>query len=390
MIYKRSCIHWLATIVMAFVLSGLGSMSAAANEVIKIGVLGSLTGPHAGWDLPATEGIRMAVQQINSAGGITVNGKKYTVALVEEDAQSKPEVAASGAQRLMSDSDIHIVMGVLTSTPGMAAVNIFAKAKVLYIGGFTSLDDLVGKPGYELMFRALNTDASTAEVFVPVVSKELDVKKIGILVPNDDVAKSIVKIYEPLFERAGVKVELVQYFQPGTADFAPVLRRFQHLGLDGMFIGYSDPDAEAIVRQSLEIGGLPKRFIYRGGSGAPGIKYANKIEGFAWQILTRDLDNTTDPKVVAWTNQYKAFTKKDVTPTTYWALTFYDSVFMLAKAMEAAGTVSDPKAIAAKLKGMRYEGVRRMSYDAEGHARSDIDIGILKGGKVFSIPVKMK
>jgi hypothetical protein len=31
-----------------------------------------------------------------------------------------------------------------------------------------------------------------------------------------------------------------------------------------------------------------------------------------------------------------------------------------------------------------------MSYDAEGHARTDIDIGMLKGGKTFSVPVKMK
>src|SRR5689334_9651499 len=117
-------IRWLATTAMLLVLSWLGPAQAAANEVIKLGVLGSLTGPHAGWDLPATEGIRMAVQQINSTGGVTVKGKKYTIALTEEDAQSKPEVAASGAQRLMSDSDIQIVMGVLTSTPGMAAANI--------------------------------------------------------------------------------------------------------------------------------------------------------------------------------------------------------------------------------------------------------------------------
>jgi len=269
----------------------------------------------------------------------------------------------------------------------MAAAPRFSKAKVLYIGGFTSLDGLVGKPGNELMFRALDTDASTAESFVPMVTKELNLKKIGMLLPNDDVSKSIVRIYQPQFEKLGVKVELVEHFQPDTTDFAPVLRKFQRLGLDGMFIGYADPVADAIVRQSIEIGGIPTRFVYRGGSGAPGIKYADRIEGFAWQILTRDLDHATEPKVMKWIAEYKDFTKKEVTPTTYWALTFYDSVFMLARAMEAVGSVSDPNAIAAKLKGMQYDGVRGMRYDAEGHVHTNIDIGMLKAGKVYSVSI---
>ncbi len=386
--------RWLASFTtLAFLVTAAWVLSAQAQApagVVKIGLLNSLTGPHAGWDLPASEGVRMAIKELNEKGGVTVRGKRYTFAVVEEDAQSKPEFAVSGAQKILSDSDIHIVMGVLTSTPGMAAANLLAKSKVLYIGGFTAMDGLVGKPGNELLFRALNADTATATVFVPTVVKELAVKKIGALFPNEDVSKSIIQIYQPLFEREGVQVVSVEYFQPGTTDFAPVLRKFQRQGLDGLFVGYSDPDVEAIVRQSLEVGGLPTRFIYRGGSGAPGRKYADKIEGFAWQILTRDLDTSSDPKVKAWIGRYRAEVRKDITPTTYWALTFYDTVFMLGHAMEAAGSVSDAHAIAAKLKGASYDGVRTMRYDRDGRARTDIDIGILKGGKVYSVSAKMQ
>jgi len=252
------------------------------------------------------------------------------------------------------------------------------------------MDSLLGKPGGELMLRALGSDPVTAIPFVQEVTKQLGVKKIGILLPNEDVAKGIVAAYKPLFEKAGVQVPMVEFFQPGTTDFAPVLRKFQRQGLDSMFIGYSDPDAEAIVRQSLEVGDIPLRFIYRGGSGAPAVKYASKIQSFAWQILTRDLSSPTDPKVKAWIESYKAYTKKDVTANTYWALTFYDSAFMLARAMEAAGTVTDSKAIAAKLKGMRYDGVRQMRYDTDGRAFTDIDIGMIKDGKTFSVAAKIQ
>jgi branched-chain amino acid transport system substrate-binding protein len=386
MMSKLKCVGLLAGLAVALAGNAVQAQTAGA---VKLGFVGSLTGPHAGWDLPAAEGMQMAVSEINSGGGLTVAGKKYRIEIVQEDAQSKPDVAATAAQKLLSDDDIHVVMGVLTSVPGVPVATQMGKAKVMYIGGFTALDGIVGKPGNELSFRALDTDNTVAKGFVPVVVRELGLKKIGILVPNDDVSKTFVKAYQPLFNQVGVETPMIEFFQPGTTDFAPVLRKFQNQGLDGMFIGYADPDAEAIIRQSLEIGDLPKKFIYRGGSGAPAVKYADKIDGFVWQILTRDLASPGDEKVKAWIDRYKAFTKKDVAANTYWALTFYDAVFMVGKAMDAVGTTTDQAAIAAKLKGMTYDGVRKMSFDKDGHAVTDVDIGVIKNGKTYSIPEKV-
>ena len=357
----------------------------AAAQTVKIGMVNSLTGPHSSFDLPASEGVQMAVDEINKRGGIDVKGKKVTFALVSEDAQSKPELAVSAAQRLLRDDDIKVVFGIMTSGPGIPAATLFGKSEVLYFGGFTLLDTLLGKPGSELLFRTLNADATVAKSFVPTGVKELGVKKIGILLPNEDVSRSIVAVYEPLLKAAGVTVGPIEYFQPDTSDFAPVLRKFQNAGLDAMLTGTNDALVEAIVRQSTELGGLPKKFLYRGGSGGPGIKYTKQIDGFIWQILTRDLDYGADPKVKAWSERYKAFTKKDIAPNTYWALTFYDSVFMMAKAMEEVGSTTDLKAIAAKVKTMRYEGVRTMRFDKDGRAQSDIDIGMLKDGKITSV-----
>jgi branched-chain amino acid transport system substrate-binding protein len=369
----------------ALAFAGLALSAGCLAQTIKIGMVNSLTGPHSSFDLPASEGVLMAVDEINKKGGVNVKGKKYTLSVVSEDAQSKPEFAVSGAQRLMRDDDIKVVFGILTSGPGMAAATAFGKSDVLYIGGFTLMDTLLGKPGAQTMFRALNDDATTAKSFVPTSVKELGVKKVGIMLPNEDVSKSIVAIYKPILEANGVQVPIVEYFQPDTQDFAPVLRKFQNQGLDGMLTGTNDALVEAILRQATELGGLPRKFMYRGGSGAPAIKYSKAVDGFTWQILTRDLDNVSDPKVKGWMERYKAFTKKDISPNSYWALTFYDSVFMLAKAMEETGTTTDIKALTAKMKSMKYEGVRTMRFDKDGRAQSDIDIGLLKNGKISSV-----
>jgi branched-chain amino acid transport system substrate-binding protein len=369
----------------AFAFAGLVLAASSFAQTIKFGMVNSLTGPHSSFDLPASEGVLMAVDEINKKGGVDIKGKKYQIAVASEDAQSKPEFAVSGAQRLMRDDDVKVVFGILTSGPGMAAATAFGKSDVFYIGGFTLLDTLLGKPGGELMVRTLNNDATVAKSFVPASVKELGIKKVGIMLPNEDVSKSIVAVYKPLLEANGVQVPIVEYFQPDTQDFAPVLRKFQNQGLDGMLTGTNDALVEAILRQVSELGGLPKKFMYRGGSGAPALKYAKAVDGFTWQILSRDIDNASDPKVKAWVERYKAFTKKDVSPNTYWALTFYDTVFMVAKAMEEVGSSSDVKAIAAKVKDMKYEGVRTMRFDKDGHAQSDIDIGMLKNGKVTSV-----
>lgn len=370
---------------VAVALTGL-LIAASCAAQIKLGMVNSLTGPHSSFDLPASEGVLMAVDEINKRGGVDVKGKKYTISVVSEDAQSKPEFAVSGAQRLLRDDDIKVIFGILTSGPGMAAATAFGKSgDVLYIGGFTLMDTLLGKPGGEMMMRTLNNDATVAKSFVPTSVKELGIQKVGIMLPNEDVSRSIVAIYKPLLEANGVQVPIVEYFQPDTQDFAPVLRKFQNQGLDGMLTGTNDALVEAILRQATELGGLPRKFMYRGGSGAPAIKYSKAVDGFTWQILSRDIDNTSDPKVKAWVERYKAFTKKDVSPNTYWALTFYDTVFMVAKAMEEVGSTTDVKAIEAKVKAMQYDGVRLMRFDKDGRAQSDIDIGILKNGKVSSV-----
>ena len=371
--------------VAAVALGGLMLATSCLAQTIKLGMVNSLTGPHASFDLPASEGVLMAVDEINKRGGVTVKGKKYTLTVDSEDAQSKPEFAVSGAQRLLRDDDIKVIFGIMTSGPGMAAATAIGKSDVLYIGAFTLLDTLLGKPGGELMIRTLNNDATVAKSFVPTSVTELGVKKVGIMLPNEDVSRSIVAVYKPLLEANGVQVPIVEYFQPDTQDFAPVLRKFQNQGLDGMLTGTNDALVEAILRQATELGGLPRKFMYRGGSGAPAIKYSKAVDGFTWQILTRDIDNTSDPKVKAWVERYKAFTKKDVSPNSYWALTFYDSVFMVAKAMEEVGSITDVKAIGAKVKSTKYEGVRTMRFDKDGHAQSDIDLGILKNGKVSSV-----
>ncbi|MEA2913193.1 MAG: Periplasmic binding protein, partial [Bradyrhizobium sp.] len=58
--------------------AGFVVATPAGADVVKIGMVNSLTGPHSSFDLPASEGAEMAFDELNKRGGITVKGKKYT------------------------------------------------------------------------------------------------------------------------------------------------------------------------------------------------------------------------------------------------------------------------------------------------------------------------
>src|SRR5271170_6435546 len=131
-----SCVAGFAVLALA----GFAVATPASADVVKIGMINSLTGPHSSFDLPASEGAQMAFDELNKRGGIMVKGKNYTFSVISEDAQSKPEMAVSGAQRLLRDDDIKIVFGILTSGPGVPTATLLAKDDILYFGGFTLMD----------------------------------------------------------------------------------------------------------------------------------------------------------------------------------------------------------------------------------------------------------
>src|SRR5258707_2542719 len=111
----------------ALALAGFAVATPAGAEEVKIGMVNSLTGPHSSFDLPASEGVAMAFDEINKRGGITVKGKKYTFSVVSEDAQSKPEIAFCCALRLLRDDDINIVFCFLNSYSGVLTASLYAQ-----------------------------------------------------------------------------------------------------------------------------------------------------------------------------------------------------------------------------------------------------------------------
>lgn len=364
----------------------------SASEVLTIGGIFSLTGAHAQYDEPLHSGLEMAVEEANANGGIEIDGSTYTIELVVEDAQSAPDAAVAGARKLVTNDGVNILIGNGTSGPGQAVAEYAIDERVLYFGVFTTLENLLGQEGADLLFRMWPAASETNKTYIPAAVEALGIDgDVAAVFPNEDVSNQVIEQGQEPFDSAGAPLVANQLFQPGTTDFAPIIQQAMESDPSALFIGYTEADMESLIRQSLTVRDAPLTFVTYGGSGAPGLNHQEEIDGYAWQIFTRAVQyGSPDPDVQDWAERYRDFTgQEELGSLADWALAFYDPFFALVEAMETTGTVTDVEAIADALHGMCYEGIRDVCWDDEGRASSNYDIGVIQDGEltIETVPV---
>jgi branched-chain amino acid transport system substrate-binding protein len=108
-------------------------------EDYQLGVILGLTGAGAVWSNEGAEAIRLAVDEINSEGGLL---KKYPIKLTIVDDQAKPDVSRQIAKVLVSKTKARCVIGTWSSSCALAIKPIFAEAKVLHIDSISNSEDI--------------------------------------------------------------------------------------------------------------------------------------------------------------------------------------------------------------------------------------------------------
>lgn len=380
-----------AVLPLAACNSGGGSTSASGGTcTVKIGSIYSVTGAAAAFGTDGQQSIQMAVEDVNKKG-FTVAGKKCTFALKSEDMASNPDNMPRLAQDLITGYGAHYILGGDMS-PSVAPLMTAAERarNVFVLSPATAAENYVGKN--EPFFKSSASDkAMVNEGYIPTVAKALpDIKRVAILMNNDDSGHTLAAQYKPALEAQGIQVTQTIFFDPATTDFAGVVNQVPRGSVDGLFIGYNgDARAAAIMDAALE-SGLTKNFITRGISALPGQQRKDKVNEYAWLVLGADPAYPADQRQKDFLARYQQrFNITDPAKVTWFPFVHYDYLFMLAKAMEKAGTVDDTTKVANALRGMTYHGVVDVSFDKDGHNTSPMGAGVLtpQGGKVINYGV---
>ena len=302
----------------------------STNEII-VGQFGSMTGAEATFGQSTDEGIRLAVEEINNAGGI--KGKK--IKLITMDDQGKAEEAASVVTRLIEQEQIVALLGEVASSRSLAAAPI-AQAKKIPMVTPSSTNPKVTEVG-DYIFRTCFIDPFQGTVMARFAIENLKLKKVAVLRDvKSDYSVGLADFFIQKFKELGGQIVAEASYQSGDVDFKAQLTQLKSSNPEGLFIPGYYTEVGLIARQINELG-IKAKLMGGDGWDSPKLSEIGGKNVDGGTFSNHYSNETKDPVAVDFMTKYKA--KYNKTPDGL-AAAGYDAAKVLFKAMESASEIT--------------------------------------------------
>ena len=324
----------IASFVMACLLSACNPQAGGTGgDKVRIGVFMSTTGSTANFGISSVNGIKMAADEINAAGGI--NGKQ--VELLVQDDRSDASEAATIVTKFVTQDKVNAVIGEVASSRSIAAAPIAQNAKIPMLTP-SSTNPEVTKKG-DFIFRSCFIDPYQGAAIAQFAAKTLGAKTAAIMVDRkNDYSTGLEKVIDETFAKFGGKIVATQSYQEGDQDFNAQLTSLKGSNPEVIFVpGYYN-DVGLIAKQARDKGitvpliggdGWDSEQLYKiGGTALNGSYFTNHYSPF-----------DTQPNVVKFVNDYKK--RYNSTPDAL-AATAYDAANIMFDAIKRSKSLSGP------------------------------------------------
>lgn len=370
---------WL--VVLILIVGGLilygsksgGDKKAVSKEPIKIGVIAPLTGDGAVYGEPARNVYQLAVDEINTAGGI--NGQP--IALVIEDGKCNGKDGTNAAQKLINVDNVQVIIGGICSGETIPSASVAQEKKVVLFSPGASSPDLTNISPY--FFRNYPSDASQGKTIAEVANGK-GWKKVAFLQEQTDYALGIFKAFSARFEELGGTV-LKEEAPTTTTDFRSILTKLKAAKADAIFVDTQTPAvSEKIFKQIQDLKWKPQIIVndVTGGNPSTVTAYKDLLEGALTAEFIADSNNPKFTKLLA---DYKAKYGVDLPYGTSYGTTEYDAIYMVRDALLVSG--NNGEKIAAWSRTVKdWDGASgKVTIKADGDRDGGHTAEIIKGGK---------
>jgi len=225
------------------------AQTSDATGDIPIGVYAALTGDQASFGQATVQGVKLAAEEINAAGGVL--GKQ--IRLVIEDDQGRPEQAASVVTKLITNDNVIAVIGENSSSNSLAAAPICQNNKVPMISPSSTNPAVTEKGDY--IFRVCFTDPYQGKALAAFVKNELKLDTAAILIDKkNDYSVGLAQFFQQEFEALGGKVTGQQSYSGGDTEFRPQLTTLKSTNPKALFIPGFYTEVGQIAIQARDLG----------------------------------------------------------------------------------------------------------------------------------------
>jgi branched-chain amino acid transport system substrate-binding protein len=232
-----------------------GVVGARAQEVLKVGGIGPLSGGGTAWGLAAQRGMELAVEDINANGGVKAGGKVYKLELIMYDDQYTGQGGKAAAERLVNQDNVKFIIGPVGSPPALGVISVTNPAKVLALTDGYAPQILKNETPDPYNFRIYNTNIEFGPPLIKWLKENIpQIKKVAMLAPNDAVGQSVTPALAEDYKKQGYETEL-DLFERGTKEFTPLILRMMAQKVDAFeFDGNSPGDAGLMLKQIRQAG----------------------------------------------------------------------------------------------------------------------------------------
>jgi branched-chain amino acid transport system substrate-binding protein len=335
-----------------------------------------------GWT--AERGIKLAVEEINAAGGVTVGSEKRPFEVEVIDTRDlEPGVpvddAIKAVEKLILQKQVDfLVGGPVRSEAALAVMDLLSQHKKVSIVTTGVLSPAYTKTiaenydKYKYAFRISNDIVNlVAKELMAVFAKiraDHKLDRVFIMVQDVAHARKAGEVVEGLLKKNGYNVVGHEIYPTGNTDFAPGLLKSKKEDAQVLFIWMDMPESAILMKQwkNFRLTSLPMGFMSAGEQ--PGFWKAS--DGNCEYAVVDVVNGGNAPATITpWTMKFvDAYTKRwGLEPEGYGASSSYMAVYALKDAIERAGTV-DPDAVVKALEGIDLEGVYgRIRFDPKSH-----------------------
>jgi branched-chain amino acid transport system substrate-binding protein len=380
----------LATCANHVVLAALGFAAAAilpvnpvavANDVIKIGEVGSTTGSEATFGVATHQGVDLAIKEINATGGI--RGKKLQVVLLDD--QGKPEEAATAVTRLITQDKVTAIIGEVASSRSLAMAPIAQQNKIPMISP-SSTNPKVTEIG-DYIFRVCFIDPFQGYVMAKFAAENLKFKKVAILRDvKNDYSVGLAKFFTETFKKLGGEIVVDQSYSAGDIDFKSQLTAIRAVKPEAIFVPGYYTEVGLIARQARSLG-IKAPLLGGDGWDSPKLLQigGKAIEGAYFSNHYSAEDKS--PHVQSFIERYRKEYKE--TPSGLAAMGF-DAAMVLADAMKRAKSLSPVDIRAALAATKDFQGVTgRISIDQQRNAvKPAVVLKVVNGSFVYDSTIR--